>query len=121
MARKVITTRSDDLTGETSENVSTHSILVDGAGVEIDLDDENYEALLALLNPYLQATGARRVRGVTVSRKGGARRAEGPKKAGRPSGTSSAIRSWARANGFEVSDRGRMPASVHQAYERAHA
>lgn len=121
MARKIITTRIDDLTGETSGDVSTHSILIDGAGVEIDLDDENYDMLLELLNPYLQAKGARRVRGVTLPRKRGARSDAGPGNASGLDSSPSAIRSWARANGFEVSDRGRMPVSVHQAYRRAHA
>jgi hypothetical protein len=32
----------------------------------------------------------------------------------------SAIRDWARRNGHQVSDRGRIPASVVSAYEDAH-
>jgi hypothetical protein len=32
----------------------------------------------------------------------------------------SAIREWARKNGHNVSDRGRIPASVVNAYEEAH-
>ncbi|GHE15341.1 histone-like nucleoid-structuring protein Lsr2 [Streptomyces alanosinicus] len=112
MAQKVITTYVDDLTGEASSDISTHSILVDGAGVEIDLTDDNYEKLLELLNPYLHAEGARRVRG--------AARAKGkPKTASDGKDDSSAIRAWARDNGFEVSDRGRVPASVREAYEKA--
>ncbi|MEV0115277.1 Lsr2 family protein [Streptomyces sp. NPDC050844] len=112
MAQKVVTTYVDDLTGEESSEISTHSILIDGAGVEIDLTGENYEELLELLNPYLHADGARRIRG-------GAK-AKGRSKA--PTGgkdDSSAIRAWAKANGFEVSDRGRVPASVREAYEKA--
>ena len=31
-----------------------------------------------------------------------------------------AIRDWARKNGHQVSDRGRIPASVVDAYESAH-
>ncbi|MEV5874845.1 Lsr2 family protein [Streptomyces sp. NPDC052101] len=112
MAQKVITTYVDDLTGEASSHISTHSILVDGAGVEIDLTDDNYEKLLELLNPYLHAEGARRVRG--------AARAKGkPKAASGGKDDSSAIRAWARDNGFDVSDRGRVPASVREAYEKA--
>jgi len=30
-----------------------------------------------------------------------------------------ALRDWARANGYEVNDRGRIPAHVRQAYEAA--
>ncbi|WP_327350530.1 histone-like nucleoid-structuring protein Lsr2 [Streptomyces sp. NBC_01304] len=112
MAQKVVTTYVDDLTGEESSEIATHSILVDGAGVEIDLTDENYEKLLEILNPYLHADGARRIRGASRAKaKPGA--AAGGKE------ESSAIRAWAKENGFEVSDRGRVPATVREAYEKA--
>ncbi|WP_328499720.1 Lsr2 family protein [Streptomyces sp. NBC_00457] len=112
MAQKVVTTYVDDLTGEESSEIATHSILIDGAGVEIDLTDENYEKLLELLNPFLHADGARRIRGA-AKLKGKSKASTG----GRDD--SSAIRAWAKANGFEVSDRGRVPASVREAYEKA--
>jgi hypothetical protein len=32
----------------------------------------------------------------------------------------SAVRAWARQNGHQVSDRGRIPASVQAAYDKAH-
>ena len=37
-----------------------------------------------------------------------------------PPGRSEAVRAWAREQGMHVSDRGRMPASVIAAYEKAH-
>ncbi|MGA5506965.1 histone-like nucleoid-structuring protein Lsr2 [Streptomyces umbrinus] len=111
MAQKVFTTYVDDLTGEESTAIATHSILVDGAGVEIDLTDENYERLLELLNPYLHAKGARRVRGA-MKAKGKTKQAVGEKE------DSSAIRAWAKSNGYEVSDRGRVPASIREAYQK---
>ncbi|MGW6021282.1 histone-like nucleoid-structuring protein Lsr2 [Streptomyces sp. NPDC055099] len=112
MAQKVVTTYVDDLTGEESSEIATHSILIDGAGVEIDLTDENYEKLLAILNPYLHADGARRIRG--------AAKAKGKSKAqAGGEADSSAIRAWAKDNGFEVNDRGRVPAAVREAYEKA--
>lgn len=30
------------------------------------------------------------------------------------------VRTWARANGFEVADRGRLSTDIHTAYESAH-
>ncbi|MFE9686854.1 Lsr2 family protein [Streptomyces sp. NPDC006285] len=112
MAQKVVTTYVDDLTGEESTDIATHSILIDGAGVEIDLADENYEKLLELLNPYLHADGARRIRGTT--------KATGkPKQTGGRKADSSAIRAWAKSNGYEVNDRGRVPASVREEYQKA--
>jgi hypothetical protein len=113
MAQKVITIFVDDLTGEQSEDISTHTLLVDGAGVEIDLTDENYEKLLEILNPYFHAAGARRVRNGASSR-GRARRA-----VSRDGDDSSVIRAWARENGYEVRDRGRVPASVREAHAKA--
>ncbi|MEU3742902.1 Lsr2 family protein [Streptomyces sp. NPDC032198] len=112
MAQKIVTTYVDDLTGEESSEITTHSILIDGAGVEIDLTDENYEKLLEILNPYLHADGARRIRGGAKAR-GKAKAATGGKD------DSSAIRAWAKENGFEVSDRGRVPATVREAFEKA--
>ncbi|MFI6088470.1 Lsr2 family protein [Streptomyces sp. NPDC051218] len=111
MAQKVVTTYVDDLTGEESSEIATHSVLIDGAGVEIDLTDENYEKLLEILNPYLHADGARRIRG-------GAKAKGKPKDAGSKT-DSSAIRAWAKENGFEVSNRGRVPAAVREAFETA--
>lgn len=32
----------------------------------------------------------------------------------------SAVRAWAREHGFDVADRGRLPAEVRQAYDAAH-
>ncbi|MGW6257700.1 histone-like nucleoid-structuring protein Lsr2 [Streptomyces sp. NPDC055085] len=116
MARKVVTTCTDDLTGEMSENISAHTILINGAGVQIDLTDDNYEALLAILTPYLHAEGARRIRGITISRKNSRTR-----KRVESDDAPSKVRSWARANGFNISDRGRMPSSVHKAYKEAHS
>ena len=37
-----------------------------------------------------------------------------------PPGQSEAVRAWAREQGMQVSDRGRMPASVIAAYEKTH-
>lgn len=112
MAQKVVTTYVDDLTGEESSEIATHSILIDGAGVEIDLTDENYEKLLEILNPYLHAAGARRIRG-------GAKTKRQLKAPTGGNDDSSAIRAWAKANDFEVSNRGRVPAAVREAYEKA--
>ncbi|WP_030777360.1 histone-like nucleoid-structuring protein Lsr2 [Streptomyces sp. NRRL S-920] len=111
MAQKTVVTYIDDLTGEESEEISTHTILVNGAGVEIDLTPDNYDDLLERLSPYLTADGARRVRGTAGKSK--------PRKAGSSQDTA-AVRAWAKENGFEVNDRGRVPASVREAYDKAH-
>lgn len=113
MAQKIVTTYTDDLTGESSEEIGTHTLVVNGAGVEIDLTPENYEELLEKLSPYLNASGARRVRG-SAAGKTKARRA------GSANGDSGSIRDWARENGYKVSDRGRVPTPIREAYDKAH-
>ncbi|MFJ5997557.1 Lsr2 family protein [Streptomyces sp. NPDC092370] len=109
MAQKVITLLTDDLDG--SEATQTVLFALDGKTYEIDLNDVNAEKLREDLAPYLGA--ARKVSGgrATVRRMG----------TGKPAQDSGAIREWAKANGFEVNDRGRVPASIREAYEKANA
>lgn len=45
------------------------------------------------------------------SRRGGGRGAAGP--------DATAVRQWARENGYQVSDRGRIPAALRTAYDAA--
>jgi hypothetical protein len=116
MAQREVITYTDDLTGEEAEEIGTHTILIDGAGVEIDLSTENHDRLLEILHPYLSASGARRVRGsVTTAGTKGKRRVV----ASGSSSDTAEIRAWAKKQGLEVNDRGRVPASVKEAYEKA--
>ncbi|MEV5776839.1 Lsr2 family protein [Streptomyces antimycoticus] len=117
MVQKVVTTYVDDLTGEESEEIGTHTVLIDGAGVELDLSSRSYDQLLEALSPYLNAKGARRVRGSITN--GSA--ARGKRQPATPSGRqdTAEIRAWARENGYEVNNRGRVPATVREAYAKA--
>jgi Lsr2 len=116
MAQKVVTLYTDDLTGEESAEISTYTVLVNGVGVEVDLTPESHDKLLEALSPFLNADGARRVRGGSPAAGArGKRRSAGP-----ADGPDTAkIRAWAKENGYEVNDRGRVPASVKEAYEKA--
>lgn len=116
MAQKVITTYEDDLSGEVSEDIATHSLLLDGAGVEIDLTPENHDLLLDAIRPFLEAKGARRVRGAVTHGQGSPRRSSPT--SGRHSDTAQ-VRAWAKDNGYSVNDRGRVPAEVREAFEKA--
>ena|SRR3712207_2057257 len=116
MARKVQVILSDDL----DENVpadETVSFALDGTNYEIDLSDKNATELREAFSRYVQA--ARKVgRGSGGRASGGGRsRATGGRMDREQAG---AIRDWARKNGHNVSDRGRIPASVVEAYEAAH-
>jgi nucleoid-associated protein Lsr2 len=69
---------------------------------------------------------ARRVGGRSGGSSGGGRARSGGSSggSGRSRGNSkhdlSDVRSWARENGFQVSDRGRVSSEVIAAYEKAH-
>jgi hypothetical protein len=114
MARKVQVILSDDL----DENLSadeTVSFSLDGTSYEIDLAEKNAKEMRDAFSRYVSA--ARKVgRGNRVSG-GGRGRASGGRMDREQAG---AIRDWARKNGHAVSDRGRIPASVVDAYEAAH-
>ncbi|GAA2131477.1 Lsr2 family protein [Nocardioides bigeumensis] len=107
MAQKVNIVLVDDLDG--SEASETISFGLDGATYEIDLNDKNAGKLRDALAPYLgharKVTGAGR---------------RGRKSSGGGSGPNpKQVRDWARSNGYEVSDRGRVPADVIAAFEAA--
>jgi Lsr2 len=115
MARKVQVILSDDL----DENLSadeTVSFALDGTSYEIDLAEKNAKELRDVFSRYVSA--ARKVgRGGRSSGGAGRGRSTGGRMDREQAG---AIRDWARKNGHAVSDRGRIPASVVEAYEGAH-
>ncbi|KOT90004.1 hypothetical protein ADK86_27400 [Streptomyces sp. NRRL F-5755] len=106
MAQRIITIYTDDLTGEETRDASTHTFAIDSLAYEIDLSSDSYDRLLEALGPFLKA-GRRMGR---VKSMAGARKAK-------PGGEDTAkIRAWAKENGYEVNDRGRVPANVRKAY-----
>jgi hypothetical protein len=106
MARKIIESILDDLDG--SEGASTVFFAFDGRSYEIDLSDENKDKLAQALQPFIDA-----------ARTTSALRRPGPSSRGGQKQDLNAIREWARANGYAVSDRGRIAADVVEAYEAA--
>ena len=102
MAQKVQTLFIDDLDG--SEAEGTVRFGLDGAEYEIDLNAEHVQALRDALARYVGA--ARRAGGGTRRPAWGGRRA-------RVDGAGSTeVREWAKAQGIEVKDRGRVPAEL---------
>ena len=119
MAR--IETLVDDLTQ--AEGAETHTFSIDGDEYEIDLVEANFTKLVAALAKYTKA-GRKAGRSVrTTSPKSATKR--GRKGKATPAETNkehlAAIREWARGHGHEVSDRGRIPRDIVDAYEEAHA
>jgi hypothetical protein len=102
VAQKIQTLFVDDLDGSAAEGAVRFSL--DGTDYEIDLNAKNAQALRDALAHYVQA--ARRV-------SGGARRPpRGGRKASANGVNSTEVREWAKAQGMEVKDRGRVPAEL---------
>lgn len=115
MAQKVTVQLVDDLDGTQSDDISTVTFGLDGATYEIDLTEANATNLrnqLAEFVAHARRTGGRIKRGAASA-------AQGSATASREQ--AQAIREWARRNEFEVSDRGRIPAHVIEAFETAQA
>ena len=110
----------DDLTGEEAENISTVNFALDGMPYELDLTDENRAKLRDTLSPYANA-GQK----ISRRRRGGPRPGQAAKSTGSAAGynreTLKSIREWAKKNGHSVSNRGRLPAEVLQAWQTAQA
>ena len=102
MAQKIQTLFVDDLDG--SEAEGTVRFALDGADYEIDLNAGHAQALRDALARYVRA--ARRAGGGTRRPIRGGRR--------EPAGgvDSTEVREWAKAQGIEVKDRGRVPAEL---------
>jgi hypothetical protein len=115
MAQRVTVQLVDDLDGTAADDISTVSFALDGVSYEIDLTEANAEKLRSGLEEFVNSarrTGGRVKRGTAPV-----------KRAGSPANReqTKAIRDWARQNGYELSDRGRIPANVIEAFETAHA
>lgn len=103
----------DDIDGtDLGSEANTISFAFDGKEYTIDLSDENAEKFREVMAPYVE-NGHR----VTTGRAKPARKSSG--RSSSSSGETKAIREWARNNGYEVSDRGRIPADIMDAYAAA--
>jgi hypothetical protein len=113
MAQRVNVVLVDDLDG--GDAAETVSFALDGVDYEIDLSEKHAGDLRNALSLYIghgRRTGGRRRKspaagaGRTAAATGGPSAAE--------------IRAWARENGWEVPERGRVAAEVREAYAAAH-
>ena len=106
MAQMVTVVMTDDI--DDTEAAETIAFRVDGTAYEIDLSKKNAAKMRQVLGRYIEH----------------ARRTTGGRRSGRSQRErhrSSAVREWAKQQGIEVSERGRIPASVVSQYEEAHA
>ena len=109
MAQKIQVLLIDDLDGGEAEGTVRFGL--DGVEYEIDLSAEHAEALRRALAPFIG----------TARRSPAAGR--GPGRGGRRAGAggldTTEVREWARAQGIEVKDRGRIPAEVVARFKEA--
>ena len=107
-----------DLDGTLLEVGSGETVLfsLDGIAYEIDLTDEHAATLRDVLAPYIDAARTVSSRPAGRAPAGGGRRRQ-QRTGQRDYGP---IREWAAKNGYSVSERGRVPAAVLEAYDAAH-
>lgn len=102
MASKTVVTYFSDFSGkEIGSEAATVTFGLDGKTYEIDLTEDEQKKLREALSPYIDAGRPQ------VSRKTGEL-------------VPSEVRAWAVANGLDVPTRGRVPATVTEAYRAAH-
>ena len=112
MAQKITTLFIDDIDGGTAEG--TVRFALDGTEYEIDLNAKHSEELRSALGKYV--THARKIGG--AARRGGRAAGRASRGAG-PSLNTTEIRNWARENGYDIKDRGRVPADLVAKYQAA--
>ena len=110
MAKQVITLLTDDLDGGEADR--TVEFGLDGVNYTIDLSEKNAGKLRKALDPFLNAaTRVGRSPAPSPVRRNGATAG------GRASrDENQAIREWANKNGHPVSERGRIPSHIVEAY-----
>ena len=111
VAKQTTVIMVDDLDG--SEAAEQVEFAVDGRSYEIDLSAANSAKLRDALAPFVSA----------ARRAGGRRPAAAPGAPPRPAANrqqNQAIREWAVAQGMKISERGRIPSNVLEAYHKSH-
>jgi len=108
VAQKIQTLFIDDIDGGEAEGTVRFGL--DGADYEIDLSGEHTAELRTSLRTYIEH--ARKVGGP-------ARRTPRGNRRNASSVDTTVVRTWARENGYDIKDRGRVPAELVAKYEAA--
>ena len=113
MAKQYSVLFVDDLDGsELGQEAETIDFSFEGRNYTIDLSSENAATFREVMSRYVESATR-----VSKSRGGTARKRSGQSAAA--SAELREIRTWARGNGYEVSDRGRIAAEIMDAYRVA--
>lgn len=98
----------DDIDGSDAEE--TISFRLDKVDYEIDLSKKHADELRAAFAPYV---------GMARKKSGRSSRRRQGRSTGANAASAAEIRSWARENGWNVPERGRVSAEVREAYHAA--
>ena len=113
MAQRIVTELTDDTDGKPANETVTFAL--DGREYEIDLSSKNAAALRKAFDVYVK--NGRRIGG---RRRGRASSGASSSSPGSKSDVDTkAVREWANKNGHKVSERGRIPGNVIEAYQAA--
>ena len=111
MAQRTTVILVDDLDG--SEATEQVEFAVDGRSSEIDLSARNSAKLREVLAPYISVARRRSGRRVTSP-------VVGPAQPASDREHNQDIRKWAATQGMRISERGRIPSNVLEAYRQSH-
>lgn len=139
MAERMVRKLIDDLDGTEILNGDGERVVfsVRGTSYQIDLSSGNVAKLEKALKPFIDAalkvrrengrarkttvsTRTPRERAVTKGRRKGGRNSKAAARTRAPKEQVSSIRDWARQNGYEVPERGRLRSEIIEAFEAAH-
>ncbi|MBU7598156.1 Lsr2 family protein [Streptomyces sp. XM4193] len=110
MAQKVQVLLVDDIDGGEADETVTFAL--DGKSYEIDLNADNASKLRDALEDFVKA-------GRRTGRSSGGRGKSGRTAAASAGGDTPKIRAWAKENGYDVNERGRIPTNIQEAYRKA--
>jgi hypothetical protein len=117
MAQKVQVLLTCDLDDDDTPAAETVTFGYDGGTYAFELCESHLDEFHNQMNAYIAS--ARRAEGGAPRRaRSGGGSSSAPARASRSD--LSSLREWARANGYEISDRGRIPTEIRDAYEAAH-
>jgi hypothetical protein len=109
MAQKIQTLFIDDIDGGAAEG--TVRFALDGTDYEIDLSSQHSDELHTELRKYVEH--ARKAGGHAR------RTARGASRRGSSAIDTAKVREWAKAEGYDIKDRGRVPGELVAKYQEA--
>ena len=116
MAQKTQVILTDDLDG--TEATQTVTFAFQGTSYEIDLNDEHASSIEESFAEWI--SNARKTAGGRSTSSSSSRSSSGRASSTTKRSDLDAVRAWARDNGHEVSDRGRVSNKILEAYDATH-